>query len=229
MARTPLMRSLLALARRAALSDPHRMRASDARVSRRTLLAGAGATAALGVLATEGAPRARAQATPTAGAPRIGIVGAGIAGLNAALTLHDAGHAVTLFEAADRVGGRVHSNTAWADGQTSEWCAELIDTDHTSMRELAGRFDLPLVDLLEAMEPGAEDTYYFMGRYYTERDADRDFQPIYRVLREQVTAIGPVTRYDAYTPAGYLFDHMSVAQWIEEYVPGGLGSPLGQL
>ena len=230
MARTPLMRSLLGLARRAALSEPQRLRGGEARVSRRTLLAGAGATAALGALAAERAPRARAQATPTAGAPRIGIVGAGIAGLNAALTLHDAGHAVTVFEAADRVGGRMHSNTrTWADGQTSEWCAELIDTGHTTMRALVARFALPLTDLLEAMEDGAEDTYYFLGRYYPEDAASRAFQPVFRTLREQQASIGPVTRYDSFTPAGYRFDHTSVAQWIEDYVPGGLGSPLGRL
>jgi monoamine oxidase len=35
---------------------------------------------------------------------RIAIVGAGIAGLNAALTLQDAGLACTIYEAADYIG-----------------------------------------------------------------------------------------------------------------------------
>ncbi len=229
MTRTPLMRSLLAAARSAAI-DPGLARATHLRVTRRALLAGTGAAVGLGVLGAGGAPRGLAQATPTAGPPRIGIVGAGIAGLNAALTLHDAGIGATVYEAADRVGGRMHSNTTtWADAQTSEWCGELIDTDHTTMQALARRFGLPLVDLLAAMEPGGEDTYFFSGRYYPEADANRDFQPVFQVLREQVMTIGPVTRYDAHTPDGYLFDQMSVAQWIEEYVPGGLGSSLGRL
>lgn len=229
MVRTPLMRSLLAVARSAA-TNPDLPRTRHPCVTRRALLAGTGAAVGLGLLGAGGAPRSLAQATPTAGSPRIGIVGAGIAGLNAALTLHDAGYATTVFEAADRVGGRMHSNTTtWAEAQTSEWCGELIDTEHTTMQALASRFGLPLVDLLAAMEPKGEDTYFFSGRYYREADTNRDFQPVYRTLREQLATIGPVTRYDTHTPDGYLFDQMSVAQWIEEFVPGGLGSPLGKL
>jgi monoamine oxidase len=175
-------------------------------------------------------PHAQAQATPTPHPPRIGIVGAGIGGLTTALALHDAGYSSTLFNASGSIGGRVHSNsTSWADGQTSEWGAELIDTDHLRMRELAARFALPLVDLLEAMDPGSEDTYFFEGRYYTEDEADRDFRPVYQTTLEQFATLGPETRYDDYTPEAYLLDHTSIAQWIDRYVPSGLASPLGRL
>lgn len=40
----------------------------------------------------------------------------------------------------------------WADGQVSEWCGELIDTGHQTMRALARRFHLTLDDL-KAAEP----------------------------------------------------------------------------
>jgi monoamine oxidase len=174
--------------------------------------------------------RVSATATPTPGSPRIAIIGAGIAGLNAALTLHDAGVAATLFEAADRIGGRIHSDaTTWAARQTSEWCGELIDTAHTTMQMLAQRFRLPLVDLEAAMPPLAEETRFFFGHYYREAEVARDLAPVYRTVREQLAAVGAVTRYDACTPDGYLFDRMSVAQWIAAYVPGGYASPLGQL
>jgi len=63
--------------------------------------------------------------------PRIAIVGAGIAGLNAALTLQDAGLSCRIYEASDRIGGRMHSDAiTWADGMVSEWCGEFIDGDH---------------------------------------------------------------------------------------------------
>lgn len=73
-------------------------------------------------------------------APRIGIIRAGIAGLNAALTLQDKGIASAVFEASDRIGGRMHSLMSgyWANGQTSKWCGELIDSSHkTIMRARA--------------------------------------------------------------------------------------------
>ena len=66
------------------------------------------------------AAQSRAAATSK---PRIAIVGGGIAGLMAALTLHEAGQAFDIFEASLRFGGRMHSNSGfWAQGQTSEWC-----------------------------------------------------------------------------------------------------------
>ena len=73
--------------------------------------------------------------------PRIAIVGAGIAGLNAALTLQDAGLSCSIYEASDRIGGRMHSDTTtWADGMVSEWCGEFIDSDHKTIYQLVKRF-----------------------------------------------------------------------------------------
>ncbi len=45
----------------------------------------------------------------TKGAPRIAIVGAGIAGLNAAYTLKKLGLHAEVYEAAKRMGGRIYS------------------------------------------------------------------------------------------------------------------------
>src|SRR5262245_4623094 len=79
----------------------------------------------------------------------IAIVGAGLGGLSAALTLDDAGVPATVYEASGSVGGRVHSNASgyWRGGQISEWCGELINTDHQTMLRMARRFGLATIDL----------------------------------------------------------------------------------
>src|SRR5512141_1819450 len=50
---------------------------------------------------------------------RIAIVGAGIAGLGSAWLLQKQGHAVTLFEASERLGGHTHTVDVTLDGITA--------------------------------------------------------------------------------------------------------------
>ena len=52
-----------------------------------------------------------AEAAWNAGARRIGVIGAGVAGLTAASALADGGANVTVIEGRDRIGGR-----SWTDG-----------------------------------------------------------------------------------------------------------------
>src|SRR5271165_2535524 len=73
---------------------------------------------------------------------RIAIVGAGIAGLTCAMTLHDAGIESTVIESSQRIGGRMHSEHGyWDDDEHTEWCGSLIDTGHRTMHKLAHRFN----------------------------------------------------------------------------------------
>jgi len=162
-------------------------------------------------------------------APRIGIVGAGISGLTGALTLQDQGIGCSVYEASERIGGRMHSDASfWNQEQVSEWCGEFIDTDHFLIRQLASRFGLKLVDVNAADPPGSVDTNYFLGTYYTGTELAHDMKAVTSILDQQVRAIGPVVQYNHYTPAGYFFDHMSAYDWIEAYVPGGHSSRLGR-
>lgn len=237
MARSPLMQAFLKLAsehaeaaeRGAPVEQVQEER--RAAISRRQLLIGAGAVAAGAALSHP--LYSTAQAALSRGTivnSRIAIVGGGIAGLNAALTLSDAGYAPTIYEASANVGGRMHSNTTdWANGQTSEWCGELIDTNHKTILSLTQRFGLPTVDLLQAQPNSSQDTYFFFGKYYTVAQANNDFQPIHNTLQGQVQATSYPTLYNSYTSAGYQFDHMSLYDWIEQYVPGGHASNMGML
>lgn len=161
---------------------------------------------------------------------RVVIVGAGIAGVTAALHLHDAGISATVYEASDRIGGRMHSERGyWNDGQHTEWCGAMIDSNHAHMRALARRFRLPLTDTYAAMLPDARDTSFFAGHYYPMEQANRDFAPVYRALQEQLRGIGSETTYDSSTPLARQLDRMSMSAWIARYVPGGMNSRMGRL
>ena len=173
--------------------------------------------------------RLRASSFIGSAAPRIGIVGAGIAGLVAALTLQDAGVPCTVYEASGRIGGRMYSNHAfWGDGQTSEWCGEFIDSVDVTMRSLAARFGLTLADVNAAEPDASQDTNYFLGGYYTEPELAHDTRHITPILAAQNKAIGNLATYNHYTKTGYYFDNLSAYDWIENYVPGGHGSRLGE-
>src|SRR5205807_3823819 len=132
------------------------------------------------------------------------IVGGGIAGLNAALTLQDAGYASTVYEASNRVGGRMHSDSpltnpngtsTWENGQVSEHCGELIDTGHKTIQQLAKRFGFGLTDLLSAQPNQSTDTFYFLGGYYPNAQANSDFKPVYNQVHSDASAAGYPTLY----------------------------------
>ena len=162
--------------------------------------------------------------------PRIAIVGGGIAGLNAALTLQDVGVSATIYEASSRLGGRMHSDTtSWLNGQVSERCGELIDSSHTTILGLAKRFRIGVADVRGAEPRRSTDTYYFFGQYCTQDRANADFEPVYRMVKNDLKAAGYPTLYNSYNPSGYALDHLSVHDWIASRVPGGHGSRMGQL
>ncbi len=75
---------------------------------------------------------------------RVGVIGAGFAGLAAADALLAAGADVTVFEARDRVGGRVWS-VPFGEGAVVERGAEFILPGYEMMNALAARFAIPLV------------------------------------------------------------------------------------
>ena len=75
---------------------------------------------------------------------RVGVIGAGFAGLAAADALRAGGVEVTVLEARDRVGGRVWS-VPFGEGAVVERGAEFILPGYEEMTALAARFRIPLV------------------------------------------------------------------------------------
>jgi monoamine oxidase len=239
MARTPLLRKFQALYQDFAEAERSGKPVEEVQAerrqggwTRRDFMKATGAT--VGAAAFAGPIAAFAASPP----PRIAIIGGGIAGLNAALTLQDAGIASTIYEASDRVGGRMHSDSpvtnpngtaTWANDQVSEHCGELIDTKHKTIQGLAQRFGFGLTDLLAAEPIHSTDTNFFFGRYYTDDQANIDFKPVYNQVHADLTMAGFPTLYNLSTARGRELDQMSLSAYIDKYVPGGHGSPMGQL
>ncbi|MBT2399594.1 NAD(P)/FAD-dependent oxidoreductase [Streptomyces sp. ISL-100] len=234
MSRTPVMHALRQLAAEHAAARRLRMPATEVRGSSRRELLRRAAALGLGTVLAGPAVTA-AQAAPVraavqgAGAPRIAVVGAGIAGLTAALTLKDAGLGCTLYEAnPDRVGGRMWTQRDhWAYGQTSEIGGELIDTSHKKILALCRRFNLPTEDFLGGGPTGAEEVLWFNGAYYPREHADEDFKAVFQALHRDLQEAGEV-KWNQTTPTGTALDNMSIHEWIDSRVPGGHASPLGR-
>ncbi|MBI2332570.1 MAG: FAD-dependent oxidoreductase [Chloroflexi bacterium] len=165
-----------------------------------------------------------------AAAPRIAVVGAGLAGLTAAYRLKQNGYSATVFEASDRLGGRCWSGRGlFNDGQIIENGGELIDQGHTHIRQLCQELGLALDNLLSAEPNGTEDFYYFDGQPYSYTQATNDLKDIWQKIKSDVQAASYPTLYNLYTQRGWELDHMSIIDWINESVPGGIHSKLGQL
>ena len=235
MARTPLLSTLRCLFRDARVARAnglslealgevraaHAERVKARGISRRAFLASAGVATAATVI-----PRFSVAAAE----PTVVIVGAGIAGLNCALELADLGIRSAVYEASGRIGGRMFTNAGyWNANQITEWCGELIDSGHATIRGLAKRFGLPLDNLLGAQPQRSEDIYHFFGGYYPKSRADQDFLAVSDRVSADAEAAGFPTTFDSNTAAGRALDQMSVYEYIERRIPGGHRSPLGAL
>jgi monoamine oxidase len=230
MARTPLARRLgeassvaaEAAARSTSVDEVLEDRAG--RLRRRELIAGGAGLAAAAMLS------GRLSRALAASAPRIVVVGGGLAGLTCAYRLGQAGYRADLYEASDRLGGRCWTRRGdFAEGQIAEHGGELIDQGHTQTRQLAQELGLNLDNLLSAEVNGTEPFYYFDGEPYSFAEATDDLKQIWQQIHKDVSAASYPTLYTQSTQRGRELDAMSIAGWIQAYVPGGSSSKLGQL
>ncbi len=203
----------------------------EVRFGRRTLLKGVtsmGAAAATVHLDPDGRGRDRRGG---ATAPRIVIVGGGLAGIRCAHVLWTTRRVPsTIYEWDDRLGGRVDTlRDVFADGEIVERCGEFISSEHHSMRQLAKRFGLTLGNT-DAYPRGTVDTFWLNGGRYTEAMLDADWHEFgWSLFQETVRSAPWPTTYLTRTPSSIALDNLSAAEWIDSNVPGGLASDFGRL
>ena len=164
-----------------------------------------------------------------AAAPKIVVVGAGLAGLSAAFALRNAGYVAEIHEASDRIGGRCWTlRGAFADGQIGEHGGEFIDQGHTQIRQLAQGFGLKLDNLPQAERKDTELLGYFDGAPYRADEMANDIKAAWQKIHADVSAASYPTTFEISTERGRQLDNMSIVDWIEETFEGGIDSRIGQ-
>ncbi|MBQ0961187.1 FAD-dependent oxidoreductase [Ideonella sp. 4Y11] len=89
-------------------------------------------------------PVAGRRALAASAAPVL-VIGAGMAGLIAARRLHDAGVAVTVLEARERIGGRIHTSRLWPDLTVDLGASWIHGTQSNPLTALAAEVGARLV------------------------------------------------------------------------------------
>ena len=162
------------------------------------------------------------------GAPRIVVVGAGLAGLTAAYQLSMRYRLpVTVFEAQSRVGGRTFSLTGWPGGQWADRGAQFVSTTDRAVRRLARRLGVPLIDT-RPVYPDFPVVYRFGGVAYDQAALKTGLDGAARAAAQQARDLPFFARYDNANAHAAHLDQMTVADWIEAYVPGGLTGVAGR-
>lgn len=131
------------------------------------------------------------RALPQSPARSVVIIGAGMAGLVAATELTALGHRVTIVEATDRPGGRVHSwRPAGSGGPVHEFGAMRIPASHDHTRHYIEKAGLKaeLRRFVTAQEEG--EAYYFLkGELFRMSEAGSHIPKLYELPLAVRTAI----------------------------------------
>jgi len=211
-ARTPLFR-LLRRGLAHAASSSHVAPTSAGHIGRRALLrAGAlgGAGLALGCRPTVATRDARDENTSVV------VVGAGLAGLTCAHQLRRVGIRATVYDAQERVGGRVFSGRGLFAGElVCELGAELVNSDHVVMRGLCRELGLTLEDYCDDAV-GTKEIFHVGGERHTAQSADEAFRHLATALERERARLGSFDlSYRNATPEAAAIDRMSIAEWLD--------------
>jgi len=148
---------------------------------------------------------------------RIAIIGGGIAGLHAAYVLKNAGFPATVYEAANRVGGRMFTaRNLMGQGLTTELGGEFIDSIHTDMLNLAKTFGLELIDTkLPNTSPLKSQAYFFNGKHYSEQEVIDAFTPYVTKIKADQQGMSALITADSHSEFDKMLDNMSMAQYFD--------------
>lgn len=162
-------------------------------------------------------PELEGGANNPSSAPRIAIIGGGIAGLHAAYILKNAGISATIYEAANRIGGRMFTGrNLLGQGLYTELGGEFIDSIHTDMLTLAKTFGLELLDTkLPNTSALKSQAYFFNGRHYSEQEVVDAFMPFVPRIKADQQGMSALITADSHSEHDKMLDNMSIAQYFD--------------
>lgn len=150
-------------------------------------------------------------------APKIAIIGAGIAGLNCAYQLKKQGISSTVFEGSERAGGRIYTvKNEMAQGLTTELGGEFIDSGHEDMLALAAEFGLELIDTQEASQSSLiKDAFFFNNHHKTLTQVIEAFTPFAASIQSDIDSLPEEVGY-AFPGSTMGFDDISIADYFQQ-------------
>ncbi|MEM7267935.1 MAG: FAD-dependent oxidoreductase [Pseudomonadota bacterium] len=130
------------------------------------------------------APLLTNKASAQSSNPDVIIVGAGIAGLQAAMSLMESGKSVVVFEAADRIGGRAYTETNSFGSPFDQGCSWINAASENPYLRLARQHGFVLVD-----HSGANEAFFVDGRRASEAEL-AEYYASYDAIIEDLGAAG---------------------------------------
>jgi monoamine oxidase len=201
------------------------------RLDRRKFFKEAGVAAAgLAAFTAAGSTILRATPAKAAIAPRIAIIGGGLAGLRTAHKLWiDRGIKSTIYEANAGIGGRCETERGFfLNNQIVEAHGEFVNSEHLAVKALAARYGLGLDDL-DNYPQGTEDTFWINGARYTEWEVTQDWKAFgYNAFHDAVLLAEAPQTYDSHNAQAVTWDNMNVPTFLNA-LPGMSGTRLYKL
>ncbi|XP_023804719.1 L-amino-acid oxidase [Oryzias latipes] len=160
----------------------------------------------------------------TAKTYHVAIVGAGMAGLTTAKLLEDAGYKVTILEASERVGGRVHTYRNEKEGWYVELGAMRIPSTHQILLSLVKKLNLTTNKFI--MDD--KETFYFVNGKKIKKHLvnnnpcllNYNIPPpkcnksAHDILTESLTAVKDIVSTKGCMEALKMFDHYTVKEYF---------------
>lgn len=146
---------------------------------------------------------------------RVIVVGGGVAGLHCAYRLADAGVDVHLYEASERVGGRMFTaHGKFGDNQLCELGGELIDSNHITLWTLAEELDITFDDRWADDKPGmARDLWWVNGASIPDEEIVRQYKEVAPIFNAELMAA------ESSDDDFARLDQISLIEFLDEHVP----------